>query len=69
MSASCMDEDGIYEDGIPEQIFERPQRENTRRFIKKLKVLELNIASRDYDFLGIKMSLSPQSGLQFLLLW
>ena len=48
-----MDEGGIYEDGTPEQIFERPQRENTRRFIKKLKVLELNIESRDYDFLGM----------------
>jgi len=48
-----MDEGGIYEDGSPEQIFEHPQRENTRRFIKKLKVLELNIASRDYDFLGM----------------
>ena len=48
-----MDEGGIYEDGSPEQIFEHPQRENTRRFIKKLRVLELNIASRDYDFLGM----------------
>ncbi len=48
-----MDEGGIYEDGTPEQIFEHPQRENTRRFIKKLKVLELSIDSRDYDFLGM----------------
>ena len=48
-----MDEGGIYEDGTPEQIFEHPQRENTRRFIQKLKVLELNITSRDYDFLGM----------------
>lgn len=45
-----MDEGGIYEDGTPEQIFENPQRENTRRFIRKLKVLELDIDSRDYDF-------------------
>ncbi|MBR3106928.1 MAG: amino acid ABC transporter ATP-binding protein, partial [Clostridia bacterium] len=48
-----MDEGGIYEDGSPEQIFDHPQRENTRRFIRKLKVLELNIDSRDYDFLGM----------------
>ncbi len=46
-----MDEGGIYEDGTPEQIFEHPQRENTRRFVRRLKVLELNIESRDYDFL------------------
>ncbi|MBQ6399886.1 MAG: amino acid ABC transporter ATP-binding protein [Clostridia bacterium] len=48
-----MDEGGIYEDGTPEQIFDHPQRENTRRFINRLKVLELNITSRDYDFLGM----------------
>jgi len=48
-----MDEGGIYEDGTPEQIFDHPQRENTRRFIQKLKVLELKIESRDYDFLGM----------------
>ena len=48
-----MDEGGIYEDGTPEQIFEHPRRENTRRFVRKLKVLELNIASKDYDFLGM----------------
>ena len=48
-----MDEGGIYEDGSPEQIFDHPLRENTRRFVRRLKVLELNIASRDYDFLGM----------------
>ena len=46
-----MDEGGIYEDGTPEQIFGDPQRENTRRFIRKLKHFELNIESSDYDFL------------------
>ena len=48
-----MDEGGIYEDGSPEQIFDHPLRENTRRFVRRLKVLELNIESRDYDFLGM----------------
>lgn len=48
-----MDEGGIYEDGSPEQIFNHPLRENTRRFVRRLKVLELNIESRDYDFLGM----------------
>ena len=48
-----MDEGGIYEDGTPEQVFDHPQRENTRRFVRRLKVLELNIESRDYDFLGM----------------
>ena len=49
-----MDEGGIYEDGTPEQIFDAPKRENTRRFIRKLKVLELYIDSKDYDFLGME---------------
>ena len=49
-----MDEGGIYEDGAPEQIFENPQREKTRRFVRRLKVLELNIESRDYDFLTME---------------
>ena len=47
-----MDQGGIYEDGPPEQIFDDPQRELTQRFIHKLKVLELYIDSREYDFLG-----------------
>ena len=48
-----MDEGGIYENDTPEQIFDHPKRENTRRFVRRLKVLELNIESRDYDFLGM----------------
>ena len=48
-----MDEGGIYEDGTPQQIFDDPQKENTRRFIRKLKVLELSIENRDFDFLAM----------------
>ena len=48
-----MDGGGIYEDGSPEQIFDQPKRENTRRFVHRLKELELIIESRDYDFLGM----------------
>jgi ABC-type methionine transport system ATPase subunit len=43
-----MDEGGIYEDGTPEQVFDNPVREKTRRFVHRLKVLELSIESRDY---------------------
>ena len=48
-----MDGGGIYEDGSPQQVFDNPKRDNTRRFVRRLKVLELNIESRDYDFLGM----------------
>ena len=47
-----MDEGGIYEEGTPEEIFDHPSRELTRRFIKKLKVFETVIDSKDYDFIG-----------------
>ena len=47
-----MDEGGIYEDGTPDQVFDNPQRENTRRFVRRLRVLELAIEGEDYDFLG-----------------
>ena len=52
--AFFMDEGGIYEEGPPEQVFDNPQREKTRRFVHRQKFLKLNITSRDYDF--IKMS-------------
>ena len=45
-----MDQGLIYEDGTPEQIFDHPQKERTRRFIRRLKVLELNVDSPNYDF-------------------
>ena len=47
-----MDQGGIYEDGTPDQIFDHPQKELTRRFIRKLKVLEISIDAKEYDFLG-----------------
>ncbi len=47
-----MDEGGIYEEGTPEQIFENPQKEKTRAFIKRLKTLELEITSKSFDFIG-----------------
>ncbi len=57
-----MDEGGIYEDGTPEQVFDNPLRENTRRFVRRLKVLELNIESRDYDFLGMAGEIEAYCG-------
>ena len=52
-----MDEGGIYEDGTPEQIFEHPKKENTIRFIKRIKVFESEITSKNFDFLGFITSL------------
>ena len=47
-----IDNGGIYEDGTPEQVFDAPKKELTRRFIRKLKVIEFCIDDRNFDFPG-----------------
>jgi polar amino acid transport system ATP-binding protein len=42
----------VYEDGTPEQIFDNPQKERTRQFVRHLKVLEYPITSKNFDFIG-----------------
>ncbi len=44
-----MDDKGIYEKGPPEVIFNNPQREKTKVFINKLKVLEYECYIKDLD--------------------
>lgn len=48
-----MDEGGIYEEGTPGQIFDHPQREKTREFIRQLKTLRLEIPSSQINYYGI----------------
>ena len=48
-----MDQGLIYEDGTPDQVFDHPQKERTRRFIKHLKTFDEYIESQDFDFVGI----------------
>lgn len=48
-----MDQGEIYEDGTPEQIFDAPQKERTRQFVQRLKVMDIRIDSLDYDFVEI----------------
>ena len=45
-----LDEGIIYEEGSPDQIFQHPQKEKTRRFVQMLKVLEFNIDGSGFDF-------------------
>lgn len=47
-----MDQGVIYEEGTPEEIFDRPKKELTRRFIRRLKVLEKEIVSPGFDLPG-----------------
>ena len=61
-----MDEGEIYEDGTPEQVFDHPRRERTRQFIRRLKVYETKIESRDFDFIRISTDLE-EFGRRYLL--
>jgi len=47
--AFYMDAGGIYEDGTPEQIFENPQKELTRRFIYQLTGVDLLVTEENHD--------------------
>jgi polar amino acid transport system ATP-binding protein len=47
-----LDEGGIYDDGTPEQIFDHPEKELTRRFIRRQKVLEITVRNGKFDFPG-----------------
>ena len=47
-----MDQCVIYEEGAPEEIFERPKRDRTRAFVQRLKVLQFTITSPDFDFIA-----------------
>jgi polar amino acid transport system ATP-binding protein len=44
-----MDEGLIYEEGSPKAIFENPQKEKTRAFIHRLRILKEEITSQDFD--------------------
>lgn len=44
-----MDEGVIYEQGNPKDIFENPQKEKTRAFIQRLRILKYEIGSQHFD--------------------
>ena len=52
-----LDEGGICEEGTPEEIFEKPKKDSTRRFIKQLKVFDKLIENKEYDFIGFNIDL------------
>lgn len=47
-----MDQGGIYEEGPPEQIFKNPQKERTRRFIRRMVSLEMEVTEQSHDLVG-----------------
>ncbi len=47
-----LDEGTIYEEGTPKQIFNAPEKEKTRLFIKRLKAITIPIKGTHFDFGG-----------------
>lgn len=47
-----MDQGVVYEEGTPEQIFDHPQKELTRIFVKRLRTFHREIRSKDFDFVA-----------------
>ncbi len=44
-----MDQGGIYEEGLPDQIFNHPQKERTRQFIRRLACLEMEVTEASHN--------------------
>lgn len=48
-----MDECGIYEEGKPAEIFENPQKEKTKAFIRRLNIFNFEIKSIGFDMVAM----------------
>ncbi len=58
------DEHTVYEEGTANQIFTDPKRPNTRKFIKQLHLLNIQIDTVDFDFIGIYTRIDRYIGRQ-----
>ncbi len=52
-----MDEQGIYEEGSPSQIFDHPQRPKTRSFIHKIRSFTYTIEGKNFDLYAFNAQL------------
>ena len=57
-----MDEQGIYEEGTPEEIFDAPKRKKTRDFIHKMKYFSWRIETRDFDLMQLQGNIHSFAG-------
>ncbi len=48
-----MDIGGIYEEGTPSEIFDKPKKEKTKAFIRKLKLFNFRIDSKSFDMVAM----------------
>ncbi len=61
-----MDEGIIYEDGAPDQVFENPLKEKTKAFVKRLRSLNYEINSKDFDLYDLNSKLEEFAHRHFL---
>ena len=61
-----MDEGAIFEDGPPEQIFDSPQKEKTRTFIRTIKTFVFKIRSKIFDLYSLNAGIEDFGRRQFL---
>ncbi|MDX9868616.1 MAG: amino acid ABC transporter ATP-binding protein [Kiritimatiellia bacterium] len=61
-----MDEGVIYEEGTPEQIFDNPQRDKTRAFLRKIRTFTFEIASPAFDFYRLNAEIEAFGRKQLL---
>ena len=52
-----MDQGEIYEEGTPEEIFEHPQKELTRRFVNQIKIFKTEFDSTSLDYAEVDSAL------------
>lgn len=57
-----MDEQGIYEEGTPQEIFDAPKKKKTRDFIHKMKYFFWRIESRDFDLMQLQGNIRSFAG-------
>ena len=51
----------ICEEGTPEKIFENAEKDETRRFVRELRVLTFDVRSKEFDFIGSQSEISEFS--------
>lgn len=52
-----LDEGILYEEGSPSQIFDHPQKEKTRLFVKNIKAFHWDMAEKGRDYLSLNSDL------------
>ena len=61
----------VWEDGKPKKLLNDPEREETRRFVLALRLLELDVDAETFDFIGLQTTLinyAAQTGISQTLL-